>query len=61
MEVKLNRAAIDAIEAALNKGKDVWIYRSKSGVVISSQTRKTLYCTAQESVQERAIRATAPK
>lgn len=61
MEVKLDRAAIDAIEAALNTGKDIWIYRNKTGVVISAQTRKTLYRTAQENVQERAIRATTSK
>ena len=53
MEAKLNRAAIEAIETALKKGDDVWIYRSKTGVVVSSQTRKTIYRTVQENGQEK--------
>ena len=61
MEVQLDRNAIEAIEFALNKGLDVWIYRNKTGVVVSSQTRKTLYRTAQQTEQERAIRAIAQK
>lgn len=52
MEVRLNRAAVEAIEAALKHGDDVWIYRCKTGVVISSQTRKTIYRTARENGQE---------
>lgn len=49
MEVKLNGKSIEAIEAALKKGCDVWIYRDKRGVVISEQTRKTVYRTTQQT------------
>ena len=45
--VKLNDSAIQAIEAILKHGNDAIVYRYKEGVVVSEQTRKTIYRTAQ--------------
>lgn len=61
MNVKLDMEAITAIETALKNGNDVWIYRQKTGVVVASQTRKTIYRTVQRNEQDRAIRAEVQK
>ena len=61
MNVKLDMEAITAIETALKNGYDVWIYRQKTGVVVASQTRKTIYRTVQRNEQDRAIRAEVQK
>ena len=51
MKVKLDAEAVAAIEAALNRGKDIWIYRNKTGVVVTEQTRKVTYSTARQTEQ----------
>lgn len=61
MTVSLDKKAVETIETILNHGGDVWIYRNKTGIVISEQTRKTKYRTVQRNEQERAIRAASPK
>ena len=49
MTVKLDEAAKTAIEAILKRGNDALVYRSKDGVVVSEQSRKTVYRTTQRA------------
>lgn len=53
MVVKINDTAIKAIESILNRGNDAIVYRNKNGVVVSEQTRKTIYRTAQRAEQDK--------
>ena len=47
--VELDKNAREAIEAILKRGNDAIVYRSKDGVVVSEQTRKTVYRTNQRA------------
>lgn len=43
MKVNLTREAITAIEAALNRGRNVEIRRYKDGIVLAEISQKTVY------------------
>lgn len=53
MVVKISDSAVQAIEAILKRGNDAIVYRCKDGVVVSEQTRKTIYRTAQRAEQDK--------
>ena len=43
MKVTIDEKAIDAIKAALDKGKNAEVRRKGGGVVVSEVTKKTTY------------------